>query len=231
MAGISAIVLLTTVVLFEESLPKKDPDALKLNKLLSNFNEIITERNFLTFLLIGVGAYAGLYGVITGIAPVMTGLLRQQANVFGYQFAAIMIGHFISAAIAGKLVHILGIKKLLFIGTLISMIGGLLLIGASLLGIITIYSILIPSTIFLLGFALTIPGMTAGALSNFQHMAGRATSLLGFIQHGTGAFVSITLGYIADGSTSMPMAIAIAVASLFAFISFIIRIPRTILKA
>jgi DHA1 family bicyclomycin/chloramphenicol resistance-like MFS transporter len=231
MAGISAIVLLTTVVLFEESLPKKDPDALKLNKLLSNFNEIITERNFLTFLLIGVGSYAGLYGVITGIAPVMTGLLRQQANVFGYQFAAIMIGHFISAAIAGKLVHILGIKKLLFIGTLISMIGGLLLIGASLLGIITIYSILIPSTIFLLGFALTIPGMTAGALSNFQHMAGRATSLLGFIQHGAGAFVSITLGYIADGSTSMPMAIAIAVASLFAFISFIIRIPRTILKA
>ena len=231
MAGISAIVLLTTVVLFEESLPKKDPDALKLNKLLSNFNEIITERNFLTFLLIGVGAYAGLYGVITGIAPVMTGLLRQQANVFGYQFAAIMIGHFISAAIAGKLVHILGIKKLLFIGTLISMIGGLLLIGASLLGVITIYSILIPSTLFLLGFALTIPGMTAGALSNFQHMAGRATSLLGFIQHGTGAFVSITLAYIADGSTSMPMAIAIAVASLFAFISFIIRIPRTILKA
>jgi DHA1 family bicyclomycin/chloramphenicol resistance-like MFS transporter len=231
MAGISAIVLLTTVVLFEESLPKKDPDALKLNKLLSNFNEIITERNFLTFLLIGVGAYAGLYGVITGIAPVMTGLLRQQANVFGYQFAAIMTGHFISAAIAGKLVHILGIKKLLFMGTLISMIGGLLLIGASLLGVITIYSILIPSTLFLLGFALTIPGMTAGALSNFQHMAGRATSLLGFIQHGTGAFVSITLGYIADGSTSMPMAIAIAVASLFAFISFIIRIPRTILKA
>ena len=231
MAGISAIVLLTTVGLFEESLPKKDPDALKLNNLLSNFNEIITERNFLTFLLIGVGAYGGVYAVITGIAPVMTGLLRQQANVFGYQFAAIMIGHFISAAIAGKLVHILGIKKLLFMGTLISMIGGLLLIGASLLGIITIYSILIPSTIFLIGFALTIPGMTAGALSNFQHMAGRATSLLGFIQHGTGAFVSIALGYIADGSTSMPMAIAIAVASLFAFISFIIRIPRTILKA
>ena len=84
---------------------------------------------------------------------------------------------------------------------------------------------------FLIGFALTIPGMTAGALSNFQHMAGRATSLLGFIQHGTGALVSITLGYIADGSTPMPMAIAVATPSLFAFISFIIRIPRTILKA
>ena len=231
MAGICALVLLTTVGLFKESIPKKDPEALKLNKLLSNFNEIISERNFLTFLLIGIGAYAGLYGVITGIAPVMTGLLRQQANVFGYQVAAIMTGHFISAAIAGKLVHILGIKKLLFMGTLISMIGGLLLIGASLLGIITIYSILIPSTMFLIGFALTIPGMTAGALSNFQHMAGRATSLLGFIQHGTGALVSITLGYIADGSTPMPMAIAVATPSLFAFISFIIRIPRTILKA
>ena len=83
---------------------------------------------------------------------------------------------------------------------------------------------------FLIGFALTIPGMTAGALSNFQHMAGRATSLLGFIQHGIGALVSITLGFIADGSTTMPMAIFLAVTSLFAFISFTIYIPKIILK-
>jgi hypothetical protein len=62
-------------------------------------------------------------------------------------------------------------------------------------------------------------------------MAGRATSLLGFIQHGIGALVSITLGFIADGSTPIPMGICILAASLFAFISLIIRFPQTTLKA
>jgi len=231
MAGVSVIVLFNLIVLFEESLVIKDPNAVKISSLIFNFTKIITERNFITFLLIGIGAYAGLYAVITGIAPVMTGLFQQNADVFGYQFAAIMVGHFISAAVAGKLINVLGIKKLLFLGTLINVIGGLLLSCTSIFGYITIYSILLPSTLFLIGFALIIPGMTAGALSNFQNMAGRATSLLGFIQHGIGALVSITLGFIADGSTPIPMGICILAASLFAFISLIIRFPQTTLKA
>jgi MFS transporter, DHA1 family, multidrug resistance protein len=230
MTGISIIVLFNIVVLFKESLPKKDPHALKFDNLKASFTQIITEQNFLTFLLVGIGAYAGLYAVITGIAPVMTGLLQQNPDVFGYQFAAIMTGHFFSATVAGRLVHVLGIKKLLFLGTLTCVIGGISLLIASLLETINIYTILLPSTLFLIGFALTIPGMTAGALSNFQHMAGRATSLLGFIQHGIGALVSITLGFIADGSTSMPMAICLAATSLFAFVSFVICIPKTILE-
>jgi DHA1 family bicyclomycin/chloramphenicol resistance-like MFS transporter len=231
MAGISLIVLFNLIILFEESLPKKDPNALKFNALILNFTEIITEQNFLTFLLIGIGAYAGLYAVLTGVAPVMTGLLQQDADIFGYQFAAIMTGHFISAVIAGKLINVFGIKKLLFLGTLISVIGGLLLLGTSLVSNITIYSILLPSMLFLIGFALTIPGMTAGALSNFQHMAGRASSLLGFIQHGIGASVSITLGFVADGSTPIPMGVCMVVASLLAFISLIIRATKINLKA
>lgn len=230
MAGISIIVLFNIIVFFEDSLPKKDPRALEIDNLIVSFKQILTEKNFLAFLLIGIGAYAGLYAVITGVAPVMTVLLEQNSDVFGYQFAAIMTGHFVSAVIAGRLVHVLGIKKLLFLGTSTCLIGGLILLIASLLNTINIYTILLPSTVFLIGFALTIPGMTAGALSNFQHMAGRATSLLGFIQHGIGALVSITLGFIADGSTSMPMAIFLAVTSLFAFISFTIYIPKIILK-
>ena len=230
MAGISIIVLFNIIVFFEDSLPKKDLRALEIDNLIVSFKQILTEKNFLAFLLIGIGAYAGLYAVITGVAPVMTGLLEQNSDVFGYQFAAIMTGHFVSAVIAGRLVHVLGIKKLLFLGTSTCLIGGLILLIASLLNTINIYTILLPSTVFLIGFALTIPGMTAGALSNFQHMAGRATSLLGFIQHGIGALVSITLGFIADGSTPMPMAIFLAVTSLFAFISFTIYIPKIVLK-
>ena len=156
--------------------------------------------------------------------------MNKSADVFGYQFAAIMAGHLISAAIAGRLLEVLGIKKLLLIGSSISCIGSLLFGVIVFFGITNVYAILIPSTIFLVGFALTIPGMTAGALSNFQHMAGRATSLLGFIQQSTGALVSIYLGYTADGSTAAPMALFLLATSLFGFLAYIILIPKTILK-
>jgi MFS transporter, DHA1 family, multidrug resistance protein len=229
MASVSAVVLLVIIFFLEESLQQKDVRAMTPRILATSFAEIISERNFVTFLLIGMGCYAGLFAILAGIAPIMTGVLDQPADIFGYQFAAIMTGHLIAATFVGKMVEVLGIKKTLFVGTSIALVGGLTLLGITLAGITTIYTVLVPTAIFLVGFAMTIPSMTAGALSNFPHMAGRATSLLGFLQQGTGAIISITLGLNVDG-TPMPMAIALAGASLFAFIAYIIRIPGTILK-
>jgi DHA1 family bicyclomycin/chloramphenicol resistance-like MFS transporter len=229
MAGTGVIVLLVIIFFLEESLQAKDMRAMAPSVLAVSFAEIITDRTFVTFLLIGMGAYSGLYAILAGIAPVMTGVLGQSADVFGYQFAAIMTGHLIAAAFAGKIVERLSVKKIILLGTIFSIIGGLMLLGLTLMGITTIYSILIPIAIHLAGFALTMPAMTAGALSNFRHMAGRATSLLGFLQQGTGALVTITLGLTADG-TQMPMVFALAGASVFAFLAFVILIPRTTLK-
>ena len=230
MASISGIVLLIIVFFLDESLLKKDVQALNLNKLKSNFIEIISERNFITFLLIGVGAYIGLFAILTGIAPVMVGMLNQTAENFGYQFGAIMTGHLIAAAFTGKLIEKFGIRKLLLIGISISLVGGISLFGIVISNQITVISILLPSTVYLVGFALTIPGMTAGALSNFQHMAGRATSLLGFIQQGTGAIVAVTLSFVADGSNAMPVALVLVVGSLFAFIAFVTKISKVVLQ-
>ena len=229
MAGAGLIVLLIIVFFLEESLKEKDIRAMTPKVLAVSFAEIITDRCFVTFLLIGIGAYGGLYTVLAGIAPVMTRTLGQSADVFGYQFAAVMTGHLIAAASAGKIVEILGIKKIVLIGTSIGILGGSLFLGLALAGITTVYSILVPAAVFLVGFALTIPAMTAGALSNFPHMAGRATSLLGFLQQSAGATITISLGLAFDG-TQMPMAFTLFGTSLFAFAAFAFLMPRVILR-
>jgi DHA1 family bicyclomycin/chloramphenicol resistance-like MFS transporter len=106
MAGISVLVLFNLIVLFEESLSEEDPNAISISGLIFNFTEIITERNFIIFLLIVIGAYAGLYALLIGIAREMTVLLQPNTDVFGYQFVAIMVGHIISAGVAGKLINV-----------------------------------------------------------------------------------------------------------------------------
>ena len=108
-------------------------------------------------------------------------------------------------------------------------IGGILLLILALDDITTRTSILGPISIFLIGFALTVGPMTAGAMSNFQHMAGRAASLLGFIQQGIGALVTLWLGFFESG-TQMPMVLTLAGCSLFSFASFHLLVRQATLK-
>ena len=66
-------------------------------------------------------------------------------------------------------------------------------------------------------------------MSNFQHMAGRAASLLGFFQQGTGALVTLWLGSF-DAGTQMPMVITLAGCSFFSFTSFHLLVRQAPLK-
>ena len=225
MALASSISLIIIIVFLDESLPKKDKNALRPKILMDSFKEIISEYNFLTFLLIGIGTYIGLFGVLAGITTVLTGSLQQNAEMVGYYISTVMVGHFVFAVLAGAIIQYLGINRIIFIGTLTSLFGATILGWWALNGIITIYSVLIPTTIYLMGFALTLPAMSAGAMSNFQHMSGRASSLLGFIHQVAGALTAIIIGFVVDG-TQIPMAIALFSGSLFAFLIYIIRISK-----
>ena len=111
----------------------------------------------------------------------------------------------------------------------ISAIGGVLILVFALADITTRVSILAPAGVFAIGFALTMAPMTAGAMSNFQHMAGRASSLLGFIHQGTGALVILVLS-ISNNGTQMPMALTIAVCSFVALAAYHILVRRAPLK-
>ena len=221
----SSISLIIIIVFLDESLPKKDKNALRPKILMDSFKEIISDYNFLTFLLIGIGTYIGLFGVLAGITTVLTGSLQQNAEMVGYYISTVMVGHFVFAVLAGAIIQYLGINRIIFIGTLTSLFGATILGWWALNGTTTIYTVLIPTTIYLMGFALTLPAMSAGAMSNFQHMSGRASSLLGFIHQVAGALTAIIIGFVVDG-TQIPMAIALFIGSLFAFLIYIIRISK-----
>ena len=78
-------------------------------------------------------------------------------------------------------------------------------------------ALVLPMIGYLFGCAFMIPNATAAALSPFPQMAGSASSLLGAIPFGLGALLSALLAAAFDGTT-LPMAVAIAVFGLLAFI-------------
>jgi len=216
MAVFGGIIFLIHLFFFRESLAPENRRSMGPSILLTSFWEIIRDRTFASFLIVGMGTYGGLFAILAGFAPVMINFMGETPATFGLQFALVMIGHLAAAMVTGYLVRTHGIRKIMTLAVCISAFGGALFLGLALAGIATRVAILLPVTIFLVGFAFTIAPMTAGAMSNFQHMAGRAASLMGFIQQGTGAIVTFLLSVFNDG-TQMPMVFALAGASFFAF--------------
>ena len=73
----------------------------------------------------------------------------------------------------------------------------------------------------MVGMALLQPGVTAGAMSPFPEMAGRASSVMGLVHYSAGALAALLLGLFADG-TARPMVIILAVIGLFTLIGYLL---------
>ena len=65
--------------------------------------------------------------------------------------------------------------------------------------VIALSSVFAVNALVMIGFALTMPATTAGALAKFQHMAGRATSLMGFAHQMIGAIAVYLMGFATSG--------------------------------
>ncbi len=70
-----------------------------------------------------------------------------------------------------------------------------------------------PMTLYMFGFALILPQISAGALTPFPRTAGSASSLQGFMLSVTLAAVSALLALFADG-TALPMTAAILISAI-----------------
>ena len=115
----------------------------------------------------------------------------------------------------------MGGTRLIIIGSVICLISGISALGVVLLGWSSPTGIVLPSLGFMVGFALLIPAATAGAMSPFPQMAGRASSLIGLAQYGAGAAASMVMGLAADG-TDLPLSAGLAVCGLLSLFAIIL---------
>ena len=219
-AGVFLAVIWLTMA---ESLPAKDGKALRPISLARDYMTILRDRTFLAFTVCGIGTYIGLFSLFGGLPAVLTGLLGQTPAELGYLWAILMTFHMVAAGASGRLVELIGLKHLAAIGVVAMLGGGLSFLALALADVVTVSAMIFPGAAVAVGFALTMPPITAGALANFRNMAGRATSLMGFIHIGTGALVVTLLGILDDGS-QMPVAYFFALAGCAATLGYIFLI-------
>jgi DHA1 family bicyclomycin/chloramphenicol resistance-like MFS transporter len=103
------------------------------------------------------------------------------------------------------------------LGAAVCAAGGLAMAGIVLAGVETVWSVLAPMMVYMVGVGFVLPNAMAGALGPFPTKAGAASALLGFTQMGLAALVGVAVGAAFDG-TARPMAITIALTGVAAVV-------------
>ncbi|WGE88010.1 Bcr/CflA family multidrug efflux MFS transporter [Actinobacillus equuli subsp. haemolyticus] len=210
--GVSCVFLISWKI--PETLVQEKRQPLRFGIVFKNFWKLLSDKNVLGYVLVGGLTFAGLFCFLTSGSLVYIGIHGVSQEYFGYFFGLNMIVMVAMTALNGRIVVKVGSEKMLKIGLLVQLLGGIWLACVA---------------VFQLGFwamALGIPfyvGMlstigsnaTAAILDRYPQMAGTANGLAGTARFGIASVVGAMLSHIAVTS-ERPMLYAMAICTLAA---------------
>ena len=211
-----------------ETLASKDARAIAPRVLVANYRRLLASPVYVGYVLVAAFGFSGLFAFLAGSAFVFENVMGQSAQGFGVMFGTVMLGNITGATIGSRVVRRVGIARLVRVGTALMLVAGVTLGALSVAGVHHPLAVIVPMFAFMVTFTLTMPTATAGALTPFPQIAGSASSLLAFCQFVVASTAALLVGLTLDGTTR-PMSLAIAVASVGAFLSVRFVQPRTAL--
>ena len=200
LACYSLTVAIVFASIFRETIAAKVPDALKLMPMLSNFWEIAGTRSFWAYTACASASYGILFAFLSDSSHVIISYFGENETDYSYMFAACMIGSFIGMLSSTRLVGRYGAALLLRWGVASATLFSLFLAVLAWAEVNHWLAIIGPIAFAMVSFAFIFPQSIAGVLQPFPHIAGSASSLVGFVQQIVGALTGIAVTSLSDGT-------------------------------
>jgi DHA1 family bicyclomycin/chloramphenicol resistance-like MFS transporter len=200
LAAIATAILGLTFFVLPEGHEPDDSVSLRLGPIMAGFWSILRDPQFLTYSLAGAFSFAGLFAYVAGSPIIFMDGFHLGEKAFGVVFA-VLVGGFIG----GSQVNVFLVRRFtsqeIFFGALaVQVVTGLLFFAGMHSHLIALRGTLVLFFIFLSCIGLTSPNSAALGLARFSRDAGRASALMGFLQAGTGALVSMSVGLLGVGA-------------------------------
>lgn len=200
-----ATVLIVILKFLPETRIQLGPTSIHLPRVLENYYRILISRTFLMCTLCYTLAFSGLI-IYFQVSPLL------YINVFGlsptqYGWSSLIIAgsYLFGGVLVNKLSSRLSMRHLLFLGTLLLIIGGTLMLIAYYLNYVSLLAVLLPSAIYVVGARIIIPNAIAGSMEEFRHLGGSSSALIGAIQMLGSSLMSLIITYF-NYETPFPLA-------------------------
>lgn len=217
LAAITAVILVAIFFGLPES-SKPDPGySLKPAAITRSYLAVFREPVFYTYTFTGAIAFAGLFTYLSGSPYVFMELYKVSEKEYGWIFALLAGGLILASQINRFLLKRYRSQQIVVMALIVKTFTGLLLLIAASRGWLSLPLILLLLFIYLSCLGYILPNSSALAMSPFTKGAGSASALMGAIQMGVGACVSIIVSTM-QGSSMLPMALIMSVCSIMALL-------------
>ncbi|WP_411127541.1 Bcr/CflA family multidrug efflux MFS transporter [Streptomyces sp. x-19] len=194
-----------------------------LGTALRTMRDLVADRVFSGYLLVGAFAFAALFAYISASPFVIQEIYGASPQTFSLLFGLNSVGLVAVGQINGKvLVGRVGLDKVLGVGLVLVALAGaaLLLLSSGIFGTVGLVPVAAGLFVLMSAMGLVMPSTNTLALLRTPHAAGSASALLGTSTFLLGAVASPLVG-IAGERTAVPMAVVQLSCAVLALVSFL----------
>ena len=193
------------------------------SSVLSNYIDVLTHRTFLLGTIASASSFGGLMAYLAVVPFLYQKVLGISLSYFGWLGMVIILASLFVKLTNAKLVKKLGVKKMLFSASILTLVGAILMLIFVLIGFINVWVVLIPFLLFNAGAGLIFSNMSSVIMVDFKSSAGSASAVYGCIQI-LGSVIATAIIAVISEQTQLGLAIVLcALAIISAFCLFFIK--------
>ena len=200
LAAIAFVILMCTFLLLPEGHQPDHSVSLRPEPMLRGFWMILKQPQFLTYTIAGAFSFAGLFAYVAGSPIIFMDGFHLGTKAFGVVFAVLVMGFIGGNQLNVFLLRRFTSQQIFFAALVLQVAIGALFFAGMLSHMLGLKVTLVLFFGFLSCIGLTYPNSAALALAPFSSHAGRASALLGCLQTGTGALISMGIGMLGASS-------------------------------
>lgn len=164
-----------------ETVPQRNLQALQPQAWWAASRDILRHPGFLTWTALVAGTYSGLYVFLATSAFVYIQVLGLSRTAYGGVLVATSLSFIVGTHLCRAWMARLGQVATVQRGGLLSLVGGVSMLGVAVAGVPAPWMLLVPQMIFNLGHGIHQSCGQAGTVAPFPHKAGMASAWGGFI--------------------------------------------------
>jgi MFS transporter, DHA1 family, multidrug resistance protein len=192
---------------FEESLKPENRQPLAAGALVRSWLSIMGNRTFWAFAALATASYAGLFTFLAASSFVFIQVLGLTKTHYGVLMFTMSLSYILGTFICRRLLAHFGVRRTVAIGGAITLTAGTSMGVLGLMGFQSIWTIMVPYYLFMIGHGVHQPCGQSGAVSPFPKSAGAASALSGFLMmlaaFGMGGWLGKSLAGIEQGERSV----------------------------
>jgi MFS transporter, DHA1 family, multidrug resistance protein len=198
-----AATLAVIALRFEETVPRKNPLALQPATLARTWTGILRNPTFLAYSALSTASYAGLFTFLSSSSFVFIKVLGLTRTQYGLVMFSVSFFYILGTFMCRRLVPRFGVRRAVALAGVLTLTGGTTFGVLGWMGAHSVWALLLPFYVFMLGHGVHQPCGQSGAVGPFPQAAGAASALNGFIMTVAAFAVGGWVGLRLDGTSAV----------------------------